>query len=410
MAPVLRTGVRFWRRSRRLAKKKFMNARALGGWTAVAAVVAGGVWWWSSHTGAGGPAGAGKAASAPQVQAVTVVTVAQQDMPVTVEAAGTVVPLNTVEVRPQVSTTVRSVAIQEGQFVHQGDLLFTLDDRADQANLEKAKATLLHDQATLADLERQWRRNQELLGQNFVSQGAVDSIRAQRDAQLALVASDKAAVRAAEVNVGYNTVRSPLNGRAGAIAVHPGSLVTPTGAALVTISQIDPIAVSFTLPEAQLPALLGDGPQRRDSLPVQVLRKNADGGTAAPLSGRLSFLDNTVDSTSGTIKLKAALANPNQALWPGQYVTAQLTLRTLKAVAVLPQAALIIKGEVRQVYVVGADHTARLRSVTLLHSAGLWAAVSGVQPGEKVVLEGKENLRPGASVHDTAASSAGAGA
>lgn len=410
MAPVSRTGVRFWRRSRWFSKKKFMNARALVGWAVAVAAAAGGVWWWSSHTGAGGPGGAGKTASAPRVQAVTVVTVTQQDMPVTVEAAGTVVPLNTVEVRPQVSTTVRSVAIREGQFVRQGEVLFTLDDRSDQANLEKARATLLRDQATLADLERQWRRNQELLGQNFVSQGTVDSLRAQRDAQLALVASDKAAVRAAEVSLGYNTVRSPLNGRAGAIAVHPGSLVTPTGAALVTISQIDPIAISFTLPEAQLPALLGDGPQRRDSLPVSVLRKNADGGDAAPMTGRLSFLDNTVDSSSGTIKLKAELANPAQALWPGQYVTVRLTLRTLKAVAVLPQAALILKSEARQVYVVGADHTVRLRTVTLLHGAGLWAAVAGVQPGEKVVLEGKENLRPGASVHDTAASHAGAGA
>jgi RND family efflux transporter MFP subunit len=227
---------------------------------AVVAVVAAGGWWWQ---GRGGSARAQRVARGQRArsQAVTVFTVRQQDMPVQAEAAGTVVPLNTVEVRPQVSTTVRSVAIQEGQFVRQGELLFTLDDRSDQANLEKARATLLRDQATLADLERQWRRNQELLAQNFVSQGALDSVQAQRDAQLALVASDKAAVRAAEVSLGYNTVRAPLSGRAGAIAVHPGSLVSPTGDPLVTISQIDPIGVSFTLPEAQLPALLGEGPR-----------------------------------------------------------------------------------------------------------------------------------------------------
>ena len=377
-----------------------MNTRARLGWTvAVVAIVAAGGWWWQGRGGSGEGAAGGKGANAARSQAVTVFTVRQQDMPVQAEAAGTVVPLNTVEVRPQVSTTVRSVAIQEGQFVRQGELLFTLDDRSDQANLEKARATLLRDQATLADLERQWRRNQELLAQNFVSQGALDSVQAQRDAQLALVASDKAAVRAAEVSLGYNTVRAPLSGRAGAIAVHPGSLVSPTGDPLVTISQIDPIGVSFTLPEVQLPALLGEGPAQRQALPVTVLRKAADGHEAAPMTGQLSFLDNTVDSTSGTIKLKARLSNPAQALWPGQYVTVRLTLRTLKDVAVLPQAALIIKGEAREVYVVGADQKATLRPVTVLNNDGAWAAVSGVKPGEQVVMEGKENLRPGGSVH-----------
>lgn len=377
-----------------------MNTRARLGWTvAVVAVVAAGAWWWQGRGGSGEGAAGGKGTNAARSQAVTVFTVRQQDMPVQAEAAGTVVPLNTVEVRPQVSTTVRSVAIQEGQFVRQGELLFTLDDRSDQANLEKARATLLRDQATLADLERQWRRNQELLAQNFVSQGALDSVQAQRDAQLALVASDKAAVRAAEVSLGYNTVRAPLSGRAGAIAVHPGSLVSPTGDPLVTISQIDPIGVSFTLPEAQLPSLLGEGPAQRQALPVTVLRKAADGRMADPLTGQLSFLDNTVDSTSGTIKLKARLSNPSQALWPGQYVTVRLTLRTLKDVAVLPQAALIIKGEAREVYVVGADQKATLRPVTVLNNDGAWAAVSGVKPGEQVVMEGKENLRPGGSVH-----------
>lgn len=387
-----------------------MNTRARMGWTVVVAVVAAGGWWWQGRGGSGDAAAGGKAGAAAHSQAVTLVTVGQQDMPVQAEAAGTVVPLNTVEVRPQVSTTVRSVAIQEGQFVHQGDLLFTLDDRSDQANLEKARATLLRDQATLADLERQWRRNQELLAQNFVSQGALDSVQAQRDAQLALVASDKAAVRAAEVSVGYNTVRAPLSGRAGAIAVHPGSLVSPTGDPLVTVSQIDPIGVSFTLPEAQLPTLLDDGPQQRTPLAVTVLRKAADGGEATPMTGQLSFLDNTVDSTSGTIKLKARLANPAQALWPGQYVTVRLTLRTLKDVAVLPQAALIIKGDDREVYVVGSDQKATLRPVKVLNNDGAWAAVSGVKPGEQVVMEGKENLRPGGSVHVAPAAGAASAA
>lgn len=148
----------------------------------------------------GGAAGPDAAASAPKpVQVVTLATVQQRDVPVSIEAAGTVVPLNTVDVRPQVTTTVRSIAFKEGQTVRKGDVLFSFDDRADQANLDKARAQLLRDKATLADLERQWNRAQDLRAQNFISQAAADTLISQLDAQKAAVVSDEAAVKAALV-------------------------------------------------------------------------------------------------------------------------------------------------------------------------------------------------------------------
>ena len=222
---------------------------------AVAALVSGGAWWRSQGGGAAAPE---SAASAPKpAQTVVLATVKRQDMPVSVEAAGTVVSLNSVDLRPQVTTTVREVLVREGQAVRQGQLLFRFDDRADAANLAKARAQLLRDQATLADLERQWARAQELRAQNFISQGAADTVQANLEAQRAAVAADQAAVQASEVALSYGTLRAPLSGRAGLVNVNPGSLVTPTGATpLVTIAQIDPIGVSFTLPEGQLAALL----------------------------------------------------------------------------------------------------------------------------------------------------------
>jgi len=213
---------------------------------AAAAALAWGVLGRSTTQGAaGGPA-------AKPVQTVSVVAAQLRDLPVSYEAAGTAVALNTVEIRPQLSSTVRQVAIQEGQNVARGQLLFTFDDRNERANLDKARAQLARDRATLADLERQLRRAQDLKAQNFVADNAVDTVQSQVDAQQATLQSDAAALAAAEVALSYTSVRAPLAGRAGAINVYPGSLVQPSGAALVTISQMDPIGVSFNLPEAEL--------------------------------------------------------------------------------------------------------------------------------------------------------------
>jgi membrane fusion protein, multidrug efflux system len=424
----------------------------------------------------GGPAGTAGAGTAPagtvqgtapppQAQSVSVVRAQQRDVPVTIEATGTVVALNTVEVRPQVSAMLRQVAIREGQFVRKGDLLFALDDRADRANLEKARAQLLKNRATLADLERQLKRSQELRDQNFIAQSAVDTVLSGVEAQRAAVAADEAAIHVTEVALGYNQIRAPLSGRAGAITVSAGSLVSQTGAPLVTINQIDPIGVAFSVPEAQLAPLLqgsrgepatvtlrltgqgggsgatavgagaGGGPRpgaessagaggaapggaqagagaggRSATGAVTGAAPAANPGPAAApaappaITGKVSFIDSAVDTQSGTIRVKGTFANPGQLLWPGQYVTARMTMRTIKDAVVVPQAALILGAtQQRTLYIVDDANTAQLRAVQVRYGFGEFAVVDGVKPGERIVTDGKQNLRPGTPVRDAGA-------
>jgi len=374
---------------------------------------------------------AASAASAARAgaQTVSVIAAQQRDLPVVVEAAGTVVSLDTVDIRAQVSGSVSEVVVREGQFVRRGDLLFRLDDRADRANLERARAQLLRDQATLADLNRQLARAQDLRTQNFIAQSAVDSVLAQVEAQRAAVAADQAAIRSSEVALSFDTITSPLSGRAGAVVVYRGSLVQPTGTPMVTISQIDPIGVSFTLPEAQLAAVLrasglhqGTAPERKTAPTTPGTRPaaaaSAAGGGAIAVSlpngerarpgaasdemiGRITFVDNAVDTSTGTIRVKGEVPNAAHRLWPGQYVTVRMTLRTIPGAIVIPQNALIIRGNERSVYVVKSDGTVDARPVQPRYNAGEVVAVDGLEAGEKVVVEGKQNLRPGSAVRET---------
>jgi multidrug efflux system membrane fusion protein len=235
-------------------------AVALAGVLIVA--VAGG--WWSmsgnkSDTktakapGAAGAAGGAGNAGAPAL--VVLATARKQDVPVTVQVNGSVVSLNSVDLRPQVTNTVSAVHVKEGQFVKSGQLLFTLDDRNDQANLARARAQQQKDEATMADLERQYKRSQDLVAQNFIAKSAADATLSQLEAQRAAVAADRAAVQSAQVALGYATLRAPIAGRIGAVNIYPGTLVQPT-LSLVTITQLDPIAVSFPVPEGNLQDLL----------------------------------------------------------------------------------------------------------------------------------------------------------
>lgn len=390
--------------------------------------------------GAAGPAaGGGGAGGAPQ--SVTIVRAQQRDVPVSIDATGTVVSLNTVEIRPQVSAMLRQVAIREGQFVREGDLLFALDDRSDRANLEKARAQLLKDSATLADLERQYKRSLELRDQNFIAQSAVETVLSSVEAQRAVVASDQAAIHVAEVALGYNQIRSPLSGRAGAITVYQGSLVSTSGPPLVTINQIDPIGVAFAVPEAQLAPLLEASRGEPATVTLRLAGQGSGGAggagpgaaaaaftgagvaprtgaaasaavgagpVAAPvLVGKVGFIDSAVDTQSGTIRVKGVFANPQQQLWPGQYVTARMTLRTLKDAVVVPQSALILGAtQQRSLYVVDDANKAQLRPVQVRYGFGELAVVDGVQAGERVVTDGKQNLRPGTSVRDAGAAPA----
>ncbi|TFV92549.1 efflux RND transporter periplasmic adaptor subunit [Oxalobacteraceae bacterium OM1] len=367
----------------------------------VAVVAAGAAaWYFLKNEQHGAPS---QAQGAQGAATVTVASARRMDVPVRLQANGYVSSLNSVDVRPQVSNVVAKVHIKEGQFVKAGDLLFTLDDRADRVNLQKAEAQLAKDQATLADLQRQLARSRELLSKGFIAQSATDTVQAQFDAQHAAVASSRAAVDAARVQLGYDTIRATSSGRAGAIAVYSGTLVQPTSAPMVTISQLDPIAVSFTLPESELNALLA----AQKSGDTTVAANIADG--KAPLAGKLSFIDNAVDTQNGTVKVKAAFPNAEQRLWPGQYVTVSTVVRELKDAVVIPQASIITGIDNKTVYVVGGDKSAQQRRIEVLYAFGEQAAVTGVQAGDPVVVDGKQNLRPGAKVREQGAPADGNG-
>lgn len=377
-----------------------MNKRMVG-WVAAAAVLVLSVGWGLTRPkGEGGPAAAGPAGAASGVVSVSTVRALQRDFEVTLEATGTVTALNSVDIRPQVASTITRVHIKEGQFVKAGELLFTLDARTDEVNVAKAQAQLDKDLASLADAQRQLARSKDLLSQNFVSQSAVDSSQTLVEAQQAVVSSDRAALAAARVALGYNRIVAPGPGRAGAINVYAGSYVQPSGTPLVTLTQIDPIAVAFNLPQRNLAQALENLAAGRGAV-TAVLPEGR--GT---LAGKLQFVDNNVDASSGTVKVKAVFDNGRQTLWPGAFVGVRLVVETLKDATVVPQASVIQGPRGNIVYVVDASNKAAARPVQLVQAAGSDAVVQGVRPGERIVVDGRQNLRPGAAVAEKAASGA----
>jgi RND family efflux transporter MFP subunit len=390
-----------------------MNKRAGIGWgVAIAAAVAVGAGLFINKQrepaakGPGAPMAAASGASGPGAGggppvSVTTVKAEQRDQVVALEATGTVTSLNTVEVRPQVSSMVTGVHVKEGQFVKRGELLFTLDSRNDEVNLTKAKAQLAKDQAALADARRQLERNRDLLRQQFISQSAVDTSQTLVESQQAVAAASTAAVAAAQVALGYNRITAQSAGRVGAVNVFPGSYVTPAGAVLLTITQLDPIAVSFNLPQRNLADALAG--LREGKLPVTAQLPDTPTGRGATLKGRLQFVDSAVDVASGTVKVKAVFENDKQQLWPGAYVNVRMGVQTLKDAIVVPIASVITTQRGRQVYVVEPGNKAAVRKVELVYSAGADAVVTGVKPGERVVVDGRQNVRPGSTVIERAA-------
>lgn len=340
---------------------------------------------------ASAPASAASGAGGAPVS-VTTVAAQQRDFAVVVRATGTVAPLSQVEVKSQVASVVTQVHVKEGDFVKAGQPLFTLDARTDEANLGKARAQLAKDQATLADAKRQLERSRDLLARNFVSPSAVDTAQANVDAQQAAVQADQAAIDAVRVSLGYARITAPSAGRVGAINVFPGSSVTPGGAALVTITQLDPISVAFSLPQRHVADALR-------------LLKQGGGKVVATLpeargerAGTLQFVDSAVDAASGTVKVKARFDNAGQALWPGAYVDVALTVQTIPGAVVVPQAALVQGTRGNLVFVVDRDNKAQPRPVTVVQTNGPDAVVDGVKPGERIALDGRQNLRPGTPV------------
>jgi len=377
-----------------------MNSKVIVGLVAALLIGAGGYAWLrtnatgdASVAGAAAPASSASAPAGPPIS-VTTVVVQKKDVDVMLEATGTVTALNSVDIRPQIASTITKVQIKEGQFVSAGQPLFALDARNDEVNVTKARAQLAKDQAALADAERQLARSKDLFAQNFISQGAVDTNQTLVDSARAVVAADRAAIESAQVGLSYSRIVAPAAGRAGAINVFPGSSVQPSGNALVTITQLDPIAVSFSLPQRNL----GDA--------LATLR--AGGGkvtavlpeSAGTVTGKLKFVDNAVDAASGTIRVKAEFANKDDRLWPGAFVTIRLAVQTLAGASVIPQAAVIQSPRGKIVYVVDASAKAMARPVEIVYASGEEVAVTGIKPGERIVLDGRQNLRPGATVID----------
>ena len=364
-------------------------------WFAGAAILLAvlGIGWWFGKS----KSQEAQAKRAPQAVPVTTTRAEARDVPVTLTANGTVAALQSVDLRSQVTSTVREVHIREGQDVKKGDLLFSLDARADEANIRKAEAQVQKDRADLANAQRNLERQRELFRTKFISQAALDQAQNQVDTLNGQMAVDQAALESARVARGYTEIRAPFAGRTGTINVRAGSLVQPGGSsastpALVTVTQIDPIAVAFTLPEKELAGLQ----QALAAGAVEVTAVAQSGGE--PRKGRVSFVDNAVDNVSGTIKVKAEFTNKDTRLWPGMYVNVELAPRTIKGATVVPSQAVQTGPESRFVYVVGAERKVESRPVKVAHVGEKFSVVEGVPPGTKVVVEGAQNLRPGTSV------------
>ena len=364
--------------------------------------------------GAGWRAGSSRKDGAQAARRSTVVTVVtaraeKRDVPVRILANGTVTALQSVDLRAQITSTVREIHIREGQSVAKGDLLFSFDSRAEEANIKKADAQVEKDRADLATAKRNLDRQRELFAQKFISQAALDTAQNQVDTLSGQLAVDLAAVESARVARAYTEIRAPFAGRTGAIVVREGSLVQPTSATstiasppLVTITQIDPISIAFTIPEKELPGL------------QKALRQAPVTATARPqggdqvFKGKVTFVDNTVDAATGTIRVKAEFANPDARLWPGMYANVEIAPRVIADATVVPAQAVQTGPDSRFVYVVGDDRKVAQRDITLAYVEERFAAVDGLAPGTRVVVEGAQNLRPGAVVAEADKSMPGA--
>jgi RND family efflux transporter MFP subunit len=312
-------------------------------------------------------------------------------VPEVYSASGFVTPLNVVEIRPQITTTVRRVDIKEGETVRTGQRMFTLDDRSDVANAGKATAQVVKDRALLDDARRTLARNTDLKARGFVSQSAVDSAQSNVDALAATLASDQSAAAGARVTVGFSDVTAPMSGRVGEIKVHVGSLVQPNAALpMTTITQIDPIDVAFNVPEREVQKLLAA--QRAGTVTVRahVEKRTVD--------GHLSFVDSAVDSASGSLKAKAEFENRDGLLWSGTLVTVDLPLRTLEQAVVISPRAVQVGPKGQFVYRIESDGRVSQQPITVEYLTSDLAVVQGLQGGSQVVTEGGQNLRPGLRV------------
>ena len=334
------------------------------------------------------------ARTAPDIP-VSVATVAQQTVAVRIQAIGNAEAYATVALKARVDGQIVEVNFKEGQEVRKGAVLFKIDSRPFEATLRQAEANLIRDTAQKEQTRSQERRYQELLQKNFVSKEAYAQIRTNADSAQAVAAATKAAVDNARLQLEYCTIRSPIDGFVGKVMLQMGNMVKANDTnPLVVINQVRPIYVNFAVPEQHLSAIRGY--MGKQTLSVEAQPPNSDKPAAG---GTLSFVDNAVDNTTGTIKLKAVFPNKDNALWPGLFVNVNLKLYDQKNALVVPSQAVQTGPDGQYAYVVKPDMSTEVRKVAVERVDGDNAIVaSGLRSGETVVVKGQLRLVPGSKV------------
>jgi multidrug efflux system membrane fusion protein len=342
---------------------------------------------------------------------VQVTPVAERPMPIYLSALGTVTPYMSVTVKARVGGELLPVKFTEGQLVHQGDTILEIDPKPYRAALDQAKGTLAHDEALLKNAQAEFARYKALFDAGVVSKETLDADEAAMGQYQGAIQADKAAIETAELELGWCTIQSPITGRIGLRLVDPGNIIAANTTNLVVINQFQPISVYFTLPENELPQVL-----RKLAADRQLLADAYDKGDVQKLaSGQLLTADNQIDVATGTDKLKAVFPNSDNLLFPDQFVNIHLVMESRPRALVVPSAAVQTGVQGAYVWVTDADAsgsaTARMQPVKIALAQGqLTILDSGVDPGQRVVVDGADRLRPGAPVIATDARQSGVGA
>lgn len=325
---------------------------------------------------------------------VTVAKVTQKTMPVEVTAVGNVEAISTISIRAQVAGEVQDIRFKEGDFVKKDQLLLTVDPRPYEAALAQAKAALARDKATGVYNRAQAQRYKTLFDQGVASAEQLESFVSAADAADATVNADEAAIKTAELNLEYCTINSPIDGRTGTVMVKPGNLVKVADVPIVVINQVNPIYVNFTVPQQYWPDIKQDVDRRALRVAATIPQ---DSGS--PVMGTLTFVDNIVDTTTGTIHLRGTFENSQNRLWPGLYVNILLTLSQQPNATIVPAHAVVSTQTASYVYVVKSDDTVEQRTVVPNRTVENDTVIDkGVHPGEVIVTDGQINLVPGAKI------------
>jgi len=369
-------------------------------WVLLAAVIAaGGYYGWQRFHGENQAANNAQKSARPAVR-VTIAPVQKTDFPVYLTGLGTVQGFNTVVVRTRVDGQIDKIAFKEGQLVNQGDLLIEIDPRPYQAALDQAKAKKSQDEANLANANLDLQRYTKL--GEFATKQQTDTQRSTVAQLTAQISADDAAIFNAQTQLDYTQVKAPISGVAGLRQVDIGNIVNAaTQSGIVTIAQIEPIAVIFTAPEEQLPYIN----EAQAIKPLKVIALTTDGKKTLS-EGSLAVINNQVDTTSGTIRLKAVFDNKDHALWPGQSVSTRLLVKTLKDATVVPDDAIQHGTDGLYAFAVAKDNKAELRKVKVSQSIdGRSVVDEGLSPGDQVITAGVYKVQPGTLVSTAVASS-----